>query len=501
MDTRTYQTLFVTYQDSRFLKKLEDYSLWTIPSLFPQEFEHGTTGNMQIQHDYQSMGATLVNNLAPKLAKLLFPFKQPFFNIQVSSALVQAFGLQSGDSTWRNKLVNLEMESCSRLFYNGGYAGLLEALKLCIVTGNALIIRQDSKTIVYGLRSYSLVRDNSGTVLDLIIKESKAWGSIPDTIKEQLQRTDRKDTDNVDLYTRVKRNTHGGVVSYEVSQQIDGNPVGNTDVYPDDLCPYIPAVWSLRAGDSYGRGLVEELAGDFAKYSDISKALAEYELETLRLINLVKPGATTDVDSLETAVTGQAVQGNPTDIQPFEGGEYAKIKQILNDLSVVENRLARAFMYSGNTRKGERVTATEVEINANAADEALGGAVSTLSAFMHTRLANLLLQETEPAFIAALIAGEFSLDITAGVPALGRSADVQNLIQATQIVAAVIPALQQISQRPDPERILDTVMRSLNVDTQPLYRTTEELKAIEEQNNQAMQAQNVLSNVQAIGEL
>ena len=501
ISTSTYQTLFETYQDSRFLKKLEDYSLWTIPSLFPEVFEHGSTGNMEIQHDYQSMGAMLVNNLAPKLAKLLFPFKQPFFNIQVSPAMREAFGLRDDDNTWRNTLVNLEVSSCNRLFLNGGYAGLLEALKLCIVTGNALVIRQDSKTIVYSLRNYSLIRDNSGVVLDLIIKESKAWGTLPDALRAEINRTDRKDTDSIDLYTRVRRVLRDKVVGYEVTQQVDGKDVGVLDVYPENLCPYVPAVWSLRAGDSYGRGLVEELAGDFAKYSDVSKALAQYELETLRLVNLVKPGSTTDVDALEDAVTGQSVQGNPADIQPFEGGEFAKIRQVLDDLTVIESRLARAFMYSGNTRQGERVTAREVEINANEADEALGGAVSTLSAYMHTKLAHLLLHETEPEFIVAMIAGEFTLDITAGVPALGRSADVQNLIQATQIVAAVIPALQGISQRPDPERILDTVLRSFNVDTQPLFRTEEELKALQEANAQAVAQANSLSNVQAIGEL
>ena len=230
-------------------------------------------------------------------------------------------------------------------------------------------------------------------------------------------------------------------------------------------------------------------------------ALAKYELETLRLVNLIKPGSSTDVDALEDAVTGESVQGNPADIQPFEGGEFAKIQQVLNDLMIIENRLAKAFMYGGNTRQGERVTAREVEINANEADEALGGAVSTLSAFMHTKLAHLLLQETEPAFIVAMISGEFTLDITAGVPALGRSADVQSLIQATLIVAAVVPALQGLSQRPDPERILDTVMRSFNVDTRPLYRTEEELKQLQEANAQAVAQANSLSNVQAIGEL
>ena len=84
-----YSTLFNNYKDDSFLKKLENYSLWTIPSVFPQD-ETITKGNQAIEHDYQSYGALLVNNLAPKLAKLLFPFKQAFFNINPTDKLQAA---------------------------------------------------------------------------------------------------------------------------------------------------------------------------------------------------------------------------------------------------------------------------------------------------------------------------------------------------------------------------------------------------------------------------
>lgn len=73
ISTSTYQTLFETYQDTRFLKKLRTTVCGLSRACFREVYEHINTGNMEIQHDYQSLGATLVNNLAPKLAKLLFP--------------------------------------------------------------------------------------------------------------------------------------------------------------------------------------------------------------------------------------------------------------------------------------------------------------------------------------------------------------------------------------------------------------------------------------------
>lgn len=290
-------------------------------------------------------------------------------------------------------------------------------------------------------------------------------------------------------------------MSLRCTQQLAGVDVNVTETYPEHLCPYIPVVWSLRAGDSYGRGLVEELAGDFAKLSDVSMALAKYELETLRLIPLVKPGATTDIDELAKADTGEPVQGNPADIQPYEGGQFAKIQQILADLDVITERLAKAFMYRGNTRQGERVTATEVELNANEADEALGGAISTISAHTHIRLAYLTLTEVSPEFITAVIANEFSLDITAGVASLGRNSDVQALIQAAQVIGGVVPVLTQLSQRIDPERIIDMVFRSYNLDTSLVMRTPEELNQLNEMQQQVVNQADPLAAVQATGEL
>ena len=101
----------------------------------------------------------------------------------------------------------------------------------------------------------------------------------------------------------------------------------------------------------------------------------------------------------------------------------------------------------------------------------------------------------------AVIANEFSLDITAGVASLGRNSDVQALIQAAQVIGGVVPVLTQLSQRIDPERIIDMVFRSYNLDTSLVMRTPEELNQLNEMQQQVVNQADPLAAVQATGEL
>ena len=493
-----YSTLFNNYKDDSFLKKLENYSLWTIPSVFPQD-ETISKGNQSIEHDYQSYGAMLVNNLAPKLAKLLFPFKQAFFNINPTDKLQSAVERATNEGIdWKSTLAALEREACQHVFVDGAYAKLIEVVRDCIITGNCLLVRKPGKTYVYTLRNYAVKRGNTGELLDMIIKERISHSELPEQLRVLLN-GGADGTKVFELYTRVKRMPAGKYKVYEVTQQLDGHNVDGVEYYPENMCPYIPVVWTLRDGEAYGRGLVESLAGSFAKLSDMNRALAEYELEALRIIPLVSPASGTDIDTMTSAVTGQAVQGKPTDIQAYESGLYQKIGAISQDLDMLKSELNRAFMYQGSTRQGERVTATEIEFNAAEADQALGGAVSTLSKSVHLTLAHLLLMEVEPSFIAALLAEELRIEITAGVPALGRSADVENLVQATQVLAAILPALTQSSKRFDPERIIDKVLYSYNITPKDIMRTADELKALNQMNDTTMAQADPLNNVNAIG--
>lgn len=483
----SFKSLYTEYEDTRSLLKLKTYALWTIPGAFPDISKDTTNkGNMPIEHDYQSIGAILVNFLASKLAGLLFPVTQSFFKIKPTDQLLemtaQTFGVE-GDQV-QNTLVKLENDACAALFENASYAQLIQMLRYLIITGNALFKRVDGKLTVYSLRNYVQLRDNEGRVLDIILREDWAYSSLPPEVQQLINRPGTKDTDPITVYTRIQRKTVKGNTVRVVSQQVENMDIGKPSVFPEHLCPYQVVVWNMVNGDSYGRGLVEDHAGDFAKLSDLSRALAVYEINACRVVNLVKPGSTVDIDSMNDAYCGQFVQGDPQNIQAHEGGDSAKIQQIGSSIQTIFQRLAMAFMYQGNTRDAERVTAEELQMNAREAESALGGVYSQLSQGIHLPLSYILCHEVDSDFITAIVSGEVELKVITGLPALGRSTVVTQLLQAMQELGVIIPMMGQLSQSFDKEKVVDMILQARGINLEDVKLSPEALKAMQAQTQQ-----------------
>lgn len=498
MNPVSYEALYREYSDDRSLLKLKTYALWTIPGAFPDiTTDTNAKGNMPIEHDYQSIGAILTNFLASKLAGLLFPVTQSFFKIQPTDTLLElareVWGVE--ESLVKNQLITLENDACNALYENASYAQLIQMLRYLIITGNAMFKRVDGKLTVYSLRNFSQLRDNEGTVLDVILREDWTYGSLPADVQPLVKRPSTKDTDTVTVYTRIKRGMIGNNVTSTVSQQIDGVNVGKPSVYPESLCPYRVVIWNLVNGDSNGRGLVEDHAGDFAKLSDLSRALAVYEINSCRVVNLVKPGSTVDIDSLNNAYCGEYVQGDPQNIQAHEGGDAAKIQQLASSIQTIFQRLSMAFMYQGNTRDAERVTAEELQMNAREAESALGGVYSQLSQGIHLPLSYLLTHEVDSTFITAVIAGEVQLKVITGLPALGRSTVVTQLLQAIQELSIIVPALGQMTARADKEKVIDLILQARGVNLSDIMLSPEELKALQAQEQAAQSQQSAMGGL------
>ena len=87
------EELYRRLEDSKYINQCVKYAQWTIPSAFPRRFDTIRNNAQQtIQHDYQSMGATLTNFLSAKLTGLLFPVNQPFFRISASDKVLKVLG-------------------------------------------------------------------------------------------------------------------------------------------------------------------------------------------------------------------------------------------------------------------------------------------------------------------------------------------------------------------------------------------------------------------------
>lgn len=499
MNMTTLESLFTQYRDDALIAKLESYARFTIPSVFPDDVSAGANRNAEIEYDGQSIGADLVGRLATKLARTLFPAGISFFKIMMNDAVQKQLKASAVED-----IQTLENEACSRLFLNASYAQLIQALRLLIITGEALIHRVDDRFRVFSLRNYSAKRSTIGDTLDLVILEEK-HGSELTAKQRSIARC--KETDKCKLYTRVKLETGtAGIKYWRVTQEINGKDIGTDEIYKYNLCPYVPVYWNFVNGDTYGRGYVEEYGGDFHKLSTLSAALAEYELQSLKMLHLVNPAGVFDVAHANEADTGEYIQGDPNTVAPYESGDFQKMMQIKADLDSIEQRLKIAFMYQGNTREGERVTAYEIGRNAEEAEQALGGVYSVLAQSLHLPLAYLLLNEVNPTIIEDFDRNNLKLDILTGVQALSRSAENQALVIASSEINAVVPAIVQLGldKTYSVPRIVDSILVANGVNISKFKLTGEELQALAqaEQQQQAqltMQAQQLGGQESAVG--
>lgn len=470
--------------------------------------QHGSAA--ALERDYQEIGALLVNNLAPKLAAMLFPASRPFYKLGAGPDLLER-AESSGKTITELQagFANLEQKSCQRIFLNAGYAQLIQALRHLIVTGNVLTYRDSKagKFTTYGMQSYSVRRDGQGNVVDAILREFTYIESLPATVQQGLrmgnktkyQRPD--DCPPVELYTRIHRQMGAsGRFYYTVSQEADEMPVGTDGIYPEHLCPWQVITWSLIAGENYGRGLVEDFAGGFAKLSDMSHAATLYGIEMMKVLNLVQPGLGADIDELAEAESGEYVQGAPGAVVAYENGDAQKLAALSQLITETFSNLSRAFMYKGNTRDAERVTAFEIKQDALEADNVLGGAYSSLAASMQIPYAHTLLTEVDMALLEGIVTNTLELDIIAGIPALGRATDVQNLILAAQDALAIIPGLVEVDKRIDGQKVMDMIMSGASVDTSLLYKSKETLKAEADADAQAQAGQTQMVNASAAAE-
>lgn len=472
-----YSSLYRKYMDDSAILRNEKYAHWSLPTIFADP-DLRTGRQVSVQRDYQSVGAMLTNNLASKLAALLFPSNQSFFRLDSTvNTTTMASDLGVSQTDLASSLANLENTSYRRIFLKSSYHQIVHTMKLLIATGNCLLFRDGPGTNLhaYSLRQYALLRDGSGKVMDIVLKERTSKAMLDSA--GQAHFAERQEYDALCLYTRIKRERRTVGDVFVVTQMIEDYKLDTRDEYPEAICPYIPITWNLVTGENYGRGLVEDYAGDFAKLSEVSEALSLYEIEACRVLHLVTPGAGGDVDDMATRLSGAWVAADAEKVKAYEAGDAPKIAAISAELAQITQRLSPAFMYTGNTRDAERVTAEEIRQQADEANQALGGVYSAIADSMHIPLAHILVNEVNPAFVSEVLAGGLTLSVLTGVAALGRSADVTKLIQISQALSVILPVFSQASKRMDVDRTINKVFEGFGLNVEDYSKTKEELQA------------------------
>lgn len=361
----SFKARFKELQDAFLLAKSKHYAKWTIPYLMGEPSEDGM--QLALEGDFQSVGALLTNSLSSKMAGLLFPTIQPFMDLKLSpegrQAMEEAIESTGGDrSDLSNLLAVLTSTASNKAFSGRTFFQIVLALKHLIVTGNVAIRRfkEEDAIACYGINNFVVRRDGLGRVVEALIKEQVFFGTLDEDVQTFVRTKGNYGGDTPELrnravykYTRIY--LQGNI--YHEEQGIEDVILGEefNSTYEKHRVPYIFPTWSLLNGEHYGRGLIEDLKGDFAKLSELSEALALYEIEAMRVIYAVSAEAYDAIDELAEAPSGSYVRVSNGAVQAIETGSAQKVQQLMADLNTVFERLARAMMWRGNTRQGERV--------------------------------------------------------------------------------------------------------------------------------------------------
>lgn len=466
----SYQALYAQYEDSNVVAKARDYARYTLPYICAQSAQSGDGRRQQLERDYQSVGAFLISNVSAKLAEALFPSNRRMVRVDIKGEH------RSRASSIDSALLAIETELVKIARANGGYAQLIECIQHLYVTGQCCLRRlSGGGYLVYGLNSFVTRRDSYGTVVDAVIREYIDYSQIPEDIREANNLKDNLKP--WELYTRVH---HVGEIVQVIQKLADRGSIIGTAEYPIKGCPFIFPTLHLSSGEHYARGEVETYAGDFQRLSNLSEAGVLYEVEALKVLHITR-GAGPAIEDLRSAGCGEFIElPQQTEVEAYEGGDYNKLAQVNAEVNSIIQRLYQAFAYAGSQRDAERVTAEEVRRVATEADRSSASAYSILGKTLQIPLAYVLLEEMDSQLFQGVAGGSISLDVSAGLDALGRTIESQQLMQALSESGNALVAVQNINQVSggilDPIKIMQQIFTANGVELDDYTKPKEQLQ-------------------------
>ena len=484
-------TKYLTDRDN-YLRRGREASLFTIPTLLPQE---GFESSSEITTPFQSIGAEGVNNLSSKLLMSLLPPNAPFFRLVVDNSELEAM-LAEKRSEAEKGLAKIERLVMQEIEVRGLRVPVAEALKQLIVTGNVLLYLPPKEQIrVFRLDRYVVKRDSMGNVLEIITKESLSPLSLPERAKDLIADPDTDTpTKNHDLYTCIKWTGK----NWMVHQEINGGIVpGSEGSFPKNKCPYLALRFTSMDGEDYGRGYVEEYLGDLKSLESLTQSIVEGSAAAAKVLFLVRPNGTTRVKTLAESPNGAIVTGDDNDVSSLQLGKSQDFNVAQQTIQMLQTRLSRVFLMNSSIRRdAERVTAQEIRIAHQELEIALGGVYAVLSQEFQLPLVELLMSKMQKENkIPKLPEEGLKPLIVTGVEALGRGEDMNKLGIFMQQLSPLGPeVLKEIN-------VDDYIIRlagSLGIDTEGLVKSPEE-KKLEAEELEAQQAQ--MANQQMMGRL
>lgn len=442
-ENKTCSALYHKLETDRkpFLDKARECSALTIPALIPPD---GHSSSSRLPTPWQGIGARGLNNLAAKLLLALLPPNAPFFRLAIDDFTLEKLTQQEGMRAKVEEGLNrIERSVVNEVESNAIRVGVFEGLKHLLVGGNVLFYLPPAGGVrVFHLDRFVVRRDPMGNVLDIITKENVSRDMLPKefALPDDAETKGPDGEKSIELFTHICRDGK----KWRVYQEVKGQKVpGTNGAYPIDKCPWIPVRLTAIDGENYGRGYVEEYQGDLQTLEGLSQAIAEGSAAAAKVLFLVKPNGTTDMEDVAEAESGDFREGNAEDITVLQLQKFNDFRVALDYANQITERLSFAFLLnSAVQRNGERVTAEEIRYMANELETALGGLYSVLSQELQLPLVNRMMYQMEKQKrLPVLPEGIVKPVVVTGIEALGRGNDLNKLTQFAQLagMAAQLP--------------------------------------------------------------
>ena len=478
----------------QYISRAEDSAKYTIPALMPPQHGGGRgTKHNRLYQPYQSLGSRGVNALSANLLISLLPPNQTFFRLVIDDAAVAQLGGPEIQGEVEASLSQIERIVQKEIEVMAFRPVIHEALRLLVVTGNALIhMDKDGDLRSFRLDSYIVRRRPNGRVDKIILKEKMYFEALSEEMQTLLIPAvgGGQKEETVDLFTCVHWNP--AKKKFNVYQMIKDILVpGSEATYAEKDLPFLALRFTRVQGENYGRSFVEEHIGDVRSLEGLSQAILEASAASAKTLFLVNPNGTTKAKVLAESSNGAIVQGNANDITTLQVGKANDLSVALSTINLIKERLGKAFLITSDLfRDAERVTATEIQAVIRQVEKSLGGLYSLLSNEFQLPLINLILKSLTRRKKIPKLPKEVSPTIVVGMDAIGRAAELEKLDMLLAGLGQLFGP-EALAQVVNVNEYLTRRAASLGVNTAGLIKTQEELMAEQQAQMAQMAAQEV----------
>lgn len=489
-----YEKLAIDRQP--YTDRAEDSAKFTIPALMPPQTTSLNKSYAKLYQPYQSLGARGVNSLSANLLMSLLPPTQSFFRLVIEEKAKAELGEPGVISEIEKNLSKIEQTVSREIEIRAYRPPIHEALRLLVVTGNALIhMAEDGTMRTFRMDNYVIKRDPTGRPAKIILKERIHVSVIPEELVGIIP-PDAISDEYVELYTCVDY-VHA-LKKYRVYQHIDKHPIPGSEVmYKEDELPYIALRFTRVDGEDWGRSFVEEHIGDIRSLEGLSQAILEGSVASAKVLFLVSPNGTTKAKTLAQSGNGAIVQGSAADVSVLQVNKQADMSVALATIGEIKERLGKAFMITSDLfRQAERVTATEIQAIIRQVEKTLGGLYSLLSSEFQLPLIKMLLKNLQKRKEIPKLPKEVHPTIIVGVDAIGRAAELEKLDTLLAGMGQLFGP-EALGQYVNINEYISRRATALGVPVDGLIKTQEQLQ--QEQQQAAMQ-QAMMQGMQSGGQ-